>query len=104
MQAAGTFRPAAPWRNRLLAPGRRSSRSEVRSTGQALTDINTVSHQTPRTTVDLRLEYSISRWNVPFVPIRNLCNAPIENTQNDDLLNSQGSLDPRLESGVRGNG
>ncbi|MSU49455.1 MAG: TonB-dependent receptor [Opitutus sp.] len=78
------------------------SRSDVRYTGGALTYINTRTHMKPRTTVDLRMEYSFSRRIVPFVQIRNLFNAPFENTQNGFLLNRQDYLDPRLEFGLRG--
>ncbi len=78
------------------------SRSDVRYTGQALTYINTTTYMKPRTTVDLRIEYSFTRRVVPFVQIRNLFNAPIENTQNGYLLNVQNYLDPRLEFGLRG--
>jgi TonB-dependent receptor len=78
------------------------SRSDVRYTGQALTYINTRTYMKPRTTVDLRMEYSLSRRVVPFLQIRNLFNEPIANTQNGYLLNVQDYLDPRLEFGVRG--
>jgi hypothetical protein len=78
------------------------SRFDVRYTGGALNYINTLTHMKPRTTVDLRLEYAWSRRVVPFLQIRNLFNALIENTQNGYLLNVQDYLDPKLELGLRG--
>ena len=78
------------------------SRFDVRYTGGALNYINTLTHMKPRTTVDLRLEYAWSRRVVPFLQIRNLFNAPTENTQNGYLLNVQDYLDPKLELGLRG--
>jgi len=78
------------------------SRTDVRYTGGALQYQNNLSHMAPRTTVDLRLEYAYSRRIVPFLQLRNLFNAPIENTQNGYLLNVQDYLDPKLEFGLRG--
>lgn len=78
------------------------SRSDVRYTGGALGYLNTLTHMRPRTTVDVRLEYAHSRRVVPFLQLRNIFNAPIENTQNGYLLNTQDYLDPKLEFGLRG--
>jgi TonB-dependent receptor len=78
------------------------SRTDVRYTGGALQYQNNLSHMTPRTTVDLRLDYAYSRRLVPFLQVRNVFNASIENTQNGYLLNTQDFLDPKLEFGLRG--
>lgn len=78
------------------------ARTDVRYTGGALAYQNNLTHMNPRTTVDLRLDYAWSRRVVPFVQLRNVFNAPIENTQNGFLLNVQNYYDPKAEFGVRG--
>lgn len=78
------------------------ARTDVRYTGGALAYQNNLTHMKPRTTVDLRMDYAYSRRIVPFFQLRNVFNAPIENTQNGFLLNVQNYYDPKLEVGVRG--
>ncbi len=106
------YNAALSWRHRglyVLATVNHSgrtlkgvSRSDVRYTGGALGYQNNLTHMRPRTTVDVRLEYAHSRRVVPFLQLRNIFNAPIENTQNGYLLNTQDYLDPKLEFGLRG--